>query len=393
MNYKHKILASVLAISTVLSLCGCNTNSSSSQTSSIVESNTITSEDIYSDINYMKSIKNVANANMNISFALNDTFSIEASLNAKGTENASQIQLNNAKLVIKNTADEEPTVLNLSDVTLIFGNDTMYISEDSFKNIMKLTGQEITYDNEADWISVSMSDIENNTSFTFPTGLTDSNTLYTFMNDTVIPEFSDAFESIKYSFVNEDKHSITLDKAAVVTICDKLITMCDDGSLLKIYNDALNKNIINTINSTNNSTEFTENANDSDTTSVETKPEDVIANLKESIVSIQKKLSNETDTSQGAITVETSVTGVENNITANYKVTMNAVVPQTDKTNSIANGVISMSITEGIANVDVPTNVISMDDYQTAFIESVNSDTSISTAISTTFDESEIHNN
>lgn len=396
MKIKNKILAGVLVATTALSLCGCKentgsiTNSSStvsSSTSSVISDNsstnsnatdneTIVSDNIFSDITYMSSIRNIANADLNISFNLSEKFKVSAAFNVKGTEDIMNVTANNVKINVAKE-ESEPISIDIPNINLIVDakTNTTYITEDSFKSLMSLSGQTITYDNPAEWIVISSENMESDTT-NIPDGIKDKTVLTTFISDVLMPEFTDAFNPIKDNFVGEDKHSITLDNKAIAAICDTLISMCDDGSILNIYNKAIESKIIMP------ATQY-EDTESSDSVKVEMTAEEVVAKLKTALSNFKTEISNGS-INNSTFKITTSVNGKTGSLNANCDIITDSSFKFTTDTDEVIentfNGKIDTNIIEGIVEVAIPTNTITLENYQTALMESMQTETNTESA-------------
>lgn len=398
MKTKNKILAGVLAATTAISLCGCKentgsiTNSSStvsSSTSSVISDNsstnsnatdneTIVSDNIFSDITYMSSIRNIANADLNISFNLSEKFKVSAAFNVKGTEDIMNVTANNVKIDVAKE-ESEPISIDIPNINLIVDakTNTTYITEDSFKSLMSLSGQTITYDNPAEWIVISSENMESDTT-NIPDGIKDKTVLTTFISDVLMPEFTDAFSPIKDNFVGEDKHSITLDNKAITAICDTLISMCDDGSILNIYNKAIESKIIMP------ATQYADTeSSDSVPEKVEMTAEEVVTKLKTALSNFKTEISNES-INNSTFKITTNVNGKTDSLNANCNIIIDSNFKFTTDADEVIentfNGKIDTNIIEGIVEVTIPTNNITLENYQTALMESMQTETNTESA-------------
>lgn len=352
---KSAAIASFLAITTAISLCGCSAKPKGTASSLAGATSGIVSQDIFSDFEYMGKIKSVESTDISLSVKADDSFGLDAKVSVKGTDKLCQIDIPNLSVEISqgtassesSEGDEstpaEPFTFAISNLSLIVDieNSNIYAKEESLRGILETLGRPVAEDftPSAEWVLISNEDATTSTG-SADSGTFDTSKITDFVTKTLVPEFKDAFTSSKDKFIGEDKHTIVLDDSNMPIFWDALLTMCDDGSITAIY-DAANTAGLSISAST---------------------AEDFVTSVKTSIEEAKKGTA-------GSFKIKTNVQGDEGSLVADCTFTteFSSDITMFDtpvKTSGKAT--IDLSIKEGTAQVDVPTSTVAVAEYMEA---------------------------
>lgn len=369
MKKTKTILASILATTTIISACGCQSNQAGKNTDESTNSavkDGVVSENIFEDFKYMSEMGSLSSADVSISLAVTDTMNLDGKMNIKGDEKVVQVDIPKLTFEVKGFSDE-PTIYDFFDITIVCDETTKktYINEASVRGIVSAVGGDSidlsSFNCDSEWVEVSSDDTAS-MGITTPAALDDAAKVESIFKDTIFPEFKDAFKDSEDKFYTDNKHGIKLDNNNVTTFVDILLTMCEDGSIKTILEAADEAKLIT------HDVEHNYDEEKEEYVPVE-QPYDVeeaVAEFKTNLETLKTKLADSKDTIEAKIV--TSVSGKKGSMVANCTVTANATT-HTEATESAeakdtnAKFTIDCKLVEGTPTYTIPEAAIPLNEY------------------------------
>ena len=369
MKKTKTILAGLLAATTIISACGCQSNQAGKNTDEGTNSavkDGVVSENIFEDFKYMSEMGSLSSADVSISLAVTDTMNLDGKMNIKGDEKVVQVDIPKLTFEVKGFSDE-PTIYNFSDITIVCDETTKktYISEASVRGIVSAVGGDSidisSFNCDSEWVEISSDDTAS-AGVTMPAALDDVARVEGIFKDTIFPEFKDAFKDSEDKFYTYNKHGIKLDNNNVTTFVDILLTMCEDGSIKTILEAADEAKLIT------HDVEHNYDEEKEEYVPVE-QPYDVeeaVAEFKTNLETLKTKLADSKDTIEAKIV--TSVSGKKGSMVANCTMTVNATT-HTEATESAeaqdtnAKLTIDCKLVEGTPTYVIPEAAIPLNEY------------------------------
>ena len=375
MKKTKTILAGLLAATTIISACGCQSNQAGKNTDDGTNSavkDGVVSENIFEDFKYMSEMGSLSSADVSISLAVTDTMNLDGKMNIKGDEKVVQVDIPKLTFEVKGFSDE-PTIYDFSDITIVCDETTKktYISEASVRGIVSAVSSDSidlsSFNCDSEWVEISSDDTAS-AGITMPAALDDVARVESTFKDTIFPEFKDAFKDSEDKFYTDNKHGIKLDNSNVTAFVDILLTMCEDGSIKTILEAADEAKLIT------HDVEHNYDEEKEEYVPVE-QPYDVeeaVAEFKTNLETLKTKLADSKDTIEAKIV--TSVSGKKGSMVANCTMTVNATThteatESTEAQDTNAKFTIDCKLVEGTPTYVIPEAAIPLNEYLNSIMD------------------------